>query len=116
MVVGVSTDKSSYIKGDKIILQVTMNRPAEGTITVSTTKRFSANIHLPDLFGNERRACDTNTNRVPAIRDLHCECICRRLLQFLQHRDRYLLGWPQHLLGVDPVVRRTSTIFCDLTS
>jgi len=35
LVVGVSTDKSSYIKGDKIILQVTMNRPAEGTITVT---------------------------------------------------------------------------------
>ncbi len=35
LVVGVSTDKSSYVKGDKILIQVAVNRPAEGTITVS---------------------------------------------------------------------------------
>jgi len=35
LVVGVSTDKSSYVKGDKITIQVTVNKPAEGTITVT---------------------------------------------------------------------------------
>ncbi len=34
LIVGVSTDKSSYVQGDKIILQVSVNRPAEGTISV----------------------------------------------------------------------------------
>ena len=33
--VSISTDKSSYVQGDKITLQLTVNRPAEGTINVS---------------------------------------------------------------------------------
>ena len=34
LVVSVSSDKTTYIQGDKITLQVAVNRPAEGTITV----------------------------------------------------------------------------------
>jgi len=33
--VSISTDKSSYVQGDKITLQLTVNRPAEGTINIS---------------------------------------------------------------------------------
>lgn len=35
LAVSVSTDKSSYIDGDTITITVTVNKPAEGTITVS---------------------------------------------------------------------------------
>jgi hypothetical protein len=35
LLVSVSTDKPSYVQGDKITLQVTVTRPAEGTITIN---------------------------------------------------------------------------------
>jgi hypothetical protein len=34
LVVGVSSDKATYVQGDTITLQVSVNRPAEGTITL----------------------------------------------------------------------------------
>jgi hypothetical protein len=34
LVVGVSSDQPSYVQGDKITLQVTVSRPAEGTVTI----------------------------------------------------------------------------------
>jgi len=35
LAVSVSTDKSSYVQGDRITITVTVNKPAEGTITIS---------------------------------------------------------------------------------
>ena len=60
--VSVSTDESAYVQGDKIILQVTVTRPAEGTININppsgppTTIRFqtiSARIVTRTLTANQ---------------------------------------------------------------
>ncbi|MGP8068840.1 MAG: zinc ribbon domain-containing protein [Candidatus Bathyarchaeia archaeon] len=60
--VGVSTDKSSYIQGDKITLQVSVTRPAEGTITINqpsgppitfSFQTYSARIVTRTLTANQ---------------------------------------------------------------
>ncbi len=62
LVVGVSTDQSSYIQGAKITLQVTVNRPAEGTITIrppsgpsktDTFRTYSARIVTRTLTASQ---------------------------------------------------------------
>lgn len=44
LAVSISTDKASYIEGDKIMLQLTVNRPAEGTMIVTPPSGSSSSF------------------------------------------------------------------------